>query len=78
VDWNDPTPSHPLVSYAGRYDEMGELGELDVTVEEGRLVIDYPRGAPALRPPELRFFFGSGTERAGYAATAVGFGKRVQ
>jgi CubicO group peptidase (beta-lactamase class C family) len=78
VDWSDPTPSHPLESYVGRYvDEVGQLGQLDVAVEEGRLVIDYPHGAPALRPPEFRFFFEAGAERPGYVATAVGFGKRV-
>ncbi|MEO8185455.1 MAG: serine hydrolase [Deltaproteobacteria bacterium] len=79
VDWSDATPSHPLQSYAGQYlDEVGQLGQLNVAVEEGRLVIDYPRGAPALRPPEFRFFFDAGADRAGYVATAVGFGKRVQ
>jgi len=78
TDWSDPTPSHPLETYAGHYvDEVGQLGQLDVAVEEGHLVIDYARGAPALRPPEFRFFFEGGAERPGYVATAVGFGKRV-
>jgi len=79
VDWSDPTPSHPLQSYAGHYvDEVGQLGQLNVAVQEGRLVIDYPHGAPALRPPEFRFFFEPGGDGAAYVATAVGFGKRVE
>ncbi|HKO91623.1 MAG TPA: serine hydrolase [Polyangiaceae bacterium] len=79
VDWSDLTPSRPLAEYAGRYiDEVGQLGELAVAVEAGHLVIDYPLGAPALRPPEFHFFLDAAGDGAAYVATAVGFGKRVR
>jgi len=79
VDWSGSTPARPLERYAGHYvDATGTLGQLDVAFEEGHLVIDYPNGAPALRPPEFRFFFDGSSDRPAYVATAVGVGKRAQ
>jgi hypothetical protein len=78
-DWQPPPgPKHPLNAYVGVYaDAAGSLGRLQVSLEEGALVIDYPNGAPALLPPNFRFVFEPGAERARYVVTAVGVGERA-
>jgi len=77
-DWQPArVPPHPLEDYTGVYvDHVASLRRLRVSLEQGRLVVDYLDGAPPLLTPGFRFVFEPGERRARYVVTPIGVGER--
>lgn len=80
-DWrstSDGSP-RPASTYVGTYvDSRSWLGRVRVRLDgEGRLVLEYVDGPPALLPPALMFHVAPGEDRARFVVTAVGIAERV-